>query len=334
MTMTQNHKNRRRFMGLWALIAVLILTACAPAETPAPTPQPTEAVEAGETDPPPTEVPPTATPLPTSTPDPTATPEPTATPMPTETPAPTDTPEPSPTATQPPAPTATEAPETEPDDGDEDRTQLQPQPQPQPGSDVVVYDALTRLDDPAVAPPLTVLLSANHALEGYTYRISGLVRNDGSQNYAGLAVIATFLTDEGRRHGPIRANVECPVLAPGEVCPFILDATAKDLTQFFLHPEGYPTERPSSPINAFLTGRYVDGVGFVHLTGRVENPNPFPIKNVTVNGALLNARGEIVSLGTDLLLAPLEPGATASFDAAVRSVPYAQARLFVKAENQ
>ena len=324
-------KNRLRFIWIWALVAVLILAACASTETPPPTPEPTEPVEA-ETEAPATEAQPTATPEPTATPAPTE-PPPTATPAPTETPEPTKTPAPSPTATQPPAPTATATPETEPDE-EAVPSQPPPQPQPQPGSDVVAYDALTRLDDPTVAPPLTVLLSANHALAGYTYRLSGLVRNDGAANYAGLSVIATFFTDEGRRHGPIRANVECPVLAPGEVCPFILDATAKNLTQFYLHPEGYPTDRPSSPVDVVSSGRYHDGVGFVHLTGRVGNPNPFPIKNATINGALLNARGEIVSLGTDLVLETLQPGDWAPFDVAVKSVPYTQTRLYVSAENQ
>jgi hypothetical protein len=113
-----------------------------------------------------------------------------------------------------------------------------------------------------------------------------------------------------------------------------MHATAKGLTKFSIHPDGYPTDRPSSPVDFASTGRYQDGVGFVHLTGRVENPNPFAIKNVTINGALLNARGEIVSLGTDLLLNPLEPGASASFDVPIRGVPYAQTRIYVSAENQ
>ena len=50
--------------------------------------------------------------------------------------------------------------------------------------------------------------------------------------------------------------------------------------------------------------------------------------------ALLNVRGEIVSLGTDLMLETLEPGAGASFDVPVRGVPYAQTRLYVSGENQ
>ncbi len=331
--MIQNQKTRVRWILIW-VIAALLLSACTTSETA--TPEPTEAVEAEDTQP--TEMPPTQTPDPTNTPLPTPTPQPTeppptATPVPTETPAVTETAAFTPTATLTPAPTATEAAETGPPTEPTEEV-VQPQPQPQPGSDVVAYDALTRLDDPTVAPPLTVLLSANHALAGYTYRISGLVRNDGSQNYAGLAVIATFFTDEDGRYGPIPTNVECPVLAPGEVCPFILDATAKDLTKFFLHPEGYPTERPSSPVDAVITGRYHDGVGFVHITGRVTNPNPFPITNATVNGALLNTRGEIVSLGTDLVLTPLQPGASASFDVPIRSVPYTQTRVYVRAENQ
>lgn len=331
--MSQNHNYRS--VWLCIIVITLLLAACGTTET-AP-PEPTAAVDAeGEAADTPTEVPPTQTPYPTYTPYPTPSPEPTeapatATPVPTETPTETDTPAPTATATLPPAPTATERPETEPT---EEAVQPPAPPQPQPGSDVVAYDALTRLDDPTVAPPLTVLLSANHALAGYTYRISGLVRNDGTENYAGLSVIATFFTDEGRRHGPIPANVECPVLAPGEVCPFILDATAKNLTEFHLHPEGYPTERPSSPVDVISTGRYHDGVGFVHLTGRVTNPNPFPIKNVTVNGALLDARGEIVSLGTDLVLETLQPGESASFDVPVRGVPYTQTQLYVSGENQ
>ena len=61
--------------------------------------------------------------------------------------------------------------------------------------------------------------------------------------YAALGVVATFFTDDGSRYGPIKANVPCLLLAPGDECPFVIEAISKNLVSVILHPEGAPTNR-------------------------------------------------------------------------------------------
>jgi len=190
------------------------------------------------------------------------------------------------------------------------------------------------IDDPDIAPPLSIHVSANQALEGYRYRVSGVLRNDAGENYAALGVVATFFTDDGLRYGPIKVNVTCLLLAPGDECPFIVEATSKKLVSVILHPEGTPTSRGAAPLAFTVTGRYWDVIDYVHLTGRVRNPNSFAVKNVTVNGALFNAQGEIVSTGMTILVDSIAANGSATFDVAIKYAPYANYRLYVHGELQ
>lgn len=199
---------------------------------------------------------------------------------------------------------------------------------------VVASGALTLVDNPNVAPPLSIHVSANHALEGHRYRVSGVLRNDAGENYAALGVVATFYTDDGSRYGPVKTNVACLLLAPGDECPFIVEATSKNLVAVMLHPEGAPTSRAAAPLTFTVTGRYQDAIGYVHLVGRVRNANPFAVKNVTVNGALLNAQGEIVSVGMTILVDSIAANGSATFDVAIKYAPYATYRLYVQGEPQ
>jgi hypothetical protein len=248
------------------------------------------------------------TPAPTDTP----TPEPTATPAATATAVPTETPEPTPTPAATTAPAAAQPIAAAPE--------------------AISTSALIIRDDETVAPPLDVTVSANRELPGYNFKITGLVRNAGSENYAGLGIVATFFRADGSRHGPIKVNLQCPVLVPGDACPFAVDANAKGLTEVMLHPEGYPTTRTTAQVNVSGVGRSVDGIGYVHITGNVTNPNPVPVHDVTISGVLLDQAGEIVSIGTDILIGALEAGATSRFDVVLRYAPYTQFQLFVQAE--
>lgn len=196
---------------------------------------------------------------------------------------------------------------------------------------VVSTSALTILDDETPAPPLTVIVSMNSKFEGYRFRISGLVRNDAAEPYAGLGMNATFFRDDGSRFGPIKVNVQCPVLEPGESCPFLLEAIDKGITQVMLHPDGHPTERRTVPVETRSVSSYRDTLGYVHITGSVFNPNPVAVRDVTVTGALIDDRGEIVSTGVALLLQTIEAGASASFDVLIRHAPYTRTQLFVQA---
>ncbi len=267
----------------------------------------------------------THTPRPTPTSRPTMRPTstPTATPPTTSTPTPappTETPSPAPTAT--PSPTATAGPEL---------SLMSSVPKPPA---VLASGVLKVLDDPTVGPPISVHVSANHALEGYRFRLSGTLRNDTAENYAALGVVATFYTSDGKRYGPIKAQSPCLLLTPGAECPFILEATAKDLVAVALHPEGAPTTRSSATLTLNGLGRYLDNVGYVHLTGRVTNPHPFAVKNVTISGVLLNGAGEIVNVGMSILVDAVAAKSSAPFDVTIKYVPYVGYRLYVQGEPQ
>jgi len=316
-------------LGLLLVMAVII-TGC---KSTTETPLPTEAMPATAI------APVVAAPVVTNTPRPTPTSWPTMPPM--SSPTPTSTASPTPTAA-PPTETlqATEAADTPPAAAVEPTATRRAvtvgsgvPAVPQPPS-VTASSALTLLDDPNYAPPLSIHVSANQALEGYRYRVSGTLRNDADENYAALGVVATFFTDDGSRYGPIKANVACLLLAPGDECPFVVEATSKNLVSVILHPEGAPTSRGAALLTFTVAGRYQDAVGYVHITGRVSNPNPFAVKNVTVNGALLNAQGEIVSTGMTILVDSIAANGSATFDVAIKHVPYTNYRLYVQGEPQ
>lgn len=200
-----------------------------------------------------------------------------------------------------------------------------------PPAQVVSTSALTILDDETPAPPLTVIVSTNREFEGYRFRISGLVRNDAAEAYAGLGMNATFFRDDGSRFGPIKVNVQCPILQPGESCPFMLEAIDKNITQVMLHPDGHPTTRTTVPVELRGVSRYQDSLGYVHITGTVANTNQVPVRDVTITGVLLDGNGEIVDTGVALLVQVIEAGQSAPFDVMIHYAPYTQYQLFVQA---
>lgn len=220
------------------------------------------------------------------------------------------------------APTATRSPVQAP---------VIPVPATQPPAQVVSTSALVVLDDETPAPPLTVIVSTNRAFEGYRYRLSGLMRNDAQEPYAGLWMNATFFRDDGSRYGPVRVNVQCPILEPGESCPWLLEATDKGITQVMLHPDGHPVERHTVPVEVRGVRHYQDALGYVHITGTVYNPNPVTVRDVTITGVLIDGAGEIVETGVDLLVQPIEAGASAPFEVLVRYASYVRYELFVQA---
>lgn len=307
------------------LLLMILVTGCKSSEMPAPT----EAVQATIA------APVVEAPVVTNTPRPTPTSYPTMPPM--SSPTPTFTPSPTPTAGPPTetpempeaTPTVTAEPTTTPRAGAVG-SGLPALPRPPA---VIASGVLALRDDPDVAPPLSIHVSANQALEGYRYRVSGVLRNDAGENYAALGVVATFYTPDGARYGPIKANVACLLLTPGDECPFVIEATSKNLVAVMLHPEGAPTSRVAAPLTFAVTGRYQDAVGYVHITGRVRNPNAYAVRNVTVNGALLNAQGEIVATGMTILVDSVAANGAATFDVAIKYEPYANYRLYVQGEQ-
>ena len=310
-------KHNHTLFWLVTLLSASMLLGCRSA---ASTSQPTEAAPLPATEalgatPTPQRESPTAaaTPRPTATAKPTATPSPTASPQPTATATPTETPTPTPTSTATPIPTPVQ---TE---------------KPLPQESVITYDALALRDDETVAPPLTVIVSANRLLQGYRFKLTGLLRNDDTQPYAGLGLIATFFREDGSRFGPVRATLPCPILNPGESCPFVVEAVDKDLTEVMLHPEGYPASRQALPASVTIQRHYVDELGYVHLKGLVTNPNPVPLRSTTIVGALTDRRGEIVGVGTALVLESIPSKGSASFEMLIRYVPYTGYLIFTQA---
>ncbi len=314
----------KRLTGL-TLLAVVVSAACSTPKTVPETPEitrepdvtPSVALEQGEnSQPAATYTPyPTYTPLPTFTPLPTSTlthtPTPTATPTATRTATPTSTLIEMPTeaATRPPAqPVAVDT--------------LPPSAAPSPG--------LTRLEDKDPGPPFTVLVSDMKAGEA-DFKITGTVRNDGSDTYEGIGVIGTLFGDGGLWYGPVDAHCPCLFLEPGAECPFSLEALPGNYVKYLLHPEGRPVEY-RQPASLALSGLQLanDGVGNVRITGMAINDNAFPIKNATIAGTLLDASGTIVSLGSTVLVGEIAPGAGMPFDLRIEYEPYSHYRLYVQ----
>ncbi len=324
-----------RRLTLCLAISILVLTACSAQPTEAPTIEPTTSF-------PPTQQPSSQPVAPRRTPESAATmepiqvlvgtpttapalgPTPEATLIPestvTETEVLTETllPTPMPLPTMAPAPPAP-------------RTNPLAQPTPEP---IVTNSALTILRDETPAPPLTVIVSMNREFAGYHFEISGLVRNDDTVPYTDLDMNATFFRADGSRFGPVQVNVQCPILEPGDSCPFLLDTIDKDITQVMLHPDGHPTDRNTVPVDLNGVSASRDAIGYVHIKGSVHNPNPVIVRDVTITGVLIDQTGVIVNAGVDLLLDPIDPGASASFDVVISPAPYAQYQLYVQALPQ
>jgi hypothetical protein len=271
---------------------------------------------------------------------------PTPTPGNTPTPVPTATPSPSPVAeATTPAPTNTPA-ATRP-------SSATPTPQATP------LAALTQLEDKDPGPPFTVEISANRAspdpldAQNVTYKVTGLMRNNGTETYSVSAVNVTFFDASGFRgsfyrfpqpwqtggewiwHGKTEADFGCLLLAPGEECPFSVQITARNMVSFLIHADATATGRQSAPV-ALSNLRVVrDGSSFVRITGTATNRNSFNVKSVTVSGALLDASGQIVSLGsTYVVQAGIVPGGSVPVDLRIPAESFANYRLYAQAERE
>jgi hypothetical protein len=273
----------------------------------------------------PTQVPPTYTPYPTYTPWPSATP--TRTPRPTSTPTTTRTPTLTPTpwvrATATPTPAPTEVPA---------RTSVLPAATPTPAPPPA--PAMERLKDRDPGPPFSISVSANRALEDSVYQVTGLVRNDGDETYEAIGVIATFYSDDGFRFGPVDVRCPCTLLAPGESCPFSVEVTVRRPVAFLLHPEGRPTKRESALVALSGVQLLADGLDSMRITGVATNVNAFKVKNPIVSGVLVDASGQMVSLGyAYVVVEDIEAGAGVRFDLRVARAPYVSYQLYAQAER-
>jgi hypothetical protein len=194
--------------------------------------------------------------------------------------------------------------------------------------------ALERWPDKDPGPPFALTVSANRVGPASTYLVSGLVRNDGDQTYEAISVIATFFSEDGFRYGPVDTRCPCTLLAPGESCPFIVQAAMRSPVAFVLHPEGRPTGRESTPVALSQVRLAADGLDSVRITGVATNEMPFKIENPIVTAVLVDGGGQMVSLGyTYVLLTDIAPGARVPFDLRVSGASYTSYRMYAQAER-
>jgi hypothetical protein len=229
---------------------------------------------------------------------------------------------------------------------------------------VYVDSDLEQRPDIDPGPPLAVEVSANRAYpdalveQSRRYLVSGIVRNEGSEHYALSALHVTFFDAEGFRgsyrrfpgphnmggewiwHGKTEADLACLLLAPGEVCPFIVEITAQDMASFLIHPDARGAERQSAPLEAGGLRLARDGTEYVTISGQVTNTHSTKIKNVILSGVLLDAAGEIVSLGSTYLIEEdIEPGQTVDFEIRTHDsahsvgTPFTDYRVYAQAER-
>ncbi|MBN1887831.1 MAG: hypothetical protein JW850_07560 [Thermoflexales bacterium] len=285
---------------------------------------------------------------PTAKPSATHTPAPTFTPLPSSTPAPTI----APTATAAPAKLASSS---------------AGRSAPVDASTTINADSpgIERVEDTDPGPPFDIQVDTLSVEDG-KYKVTGVVRNDGSETYEGIGVLGTFYVSgpqgdgmtfsrpPGRdaapvptpvkvsnpdkkvlwAHGPVQARCPCPFLEPGAQCPFSLEIYARDYVSYRLHPTGQPAafhtwhEAASMSVGSLNVSN--DGIGNVRITGQVVNKNDFVVKSATVAGQLLDTEGRVVSEGSTIVLGDIAPGASARFDLRIKYEPYARYELYVQ----
>jgi hypothetical protein len=215
--------------------------------------------------------------------------------------------------------------------------------------------ALVQVEDTNPGPPFSVEISLNRAepnplLDGtMIYKVTGLLRNDGDEVYAVNAVNFTFYDADGFRgafyrfpdrrygewipHGAMKADFDCMLLAPGEVCPFQAEIAAYDMGSFYIHADAVVAEwRESVPVSVQNT-TLVDQGSNVRIRGTIVNNNTYAIKNVVVCGALVDGNGQMTSIGSDYYVQPIAAGASVAFDVLIPADTYVTYRLFVQAEG-
>ena len=299
----------RRFVVLVLLAAALLSACCAPAPDGGvgadvevgvrEDSQPTATRESSPT----REPSPTRTPRPTAILEPTVEPtvEPTAEPTEVPTEVPTSTPTPLPTQSAPPAAGGVEI-------------------------------ELERIPDHDPGPPFTIIVDTLRIRADGKYEILGWVRNDGDQIYEGVSVRASFLDDKGGGYGPVDVYAPCSFLEPGAKCPFSLQMYTRPYVAYRLHANGTPVvyRRPAS-LGISGLSVFRDGIGNVRVKGTATNGNAFTVRDPKFAVALIDADGDVVSVGYAIVLGEIAPGASVQFDVRIEYQPYARYELYVQA---
>jgi len=216
-----------------------------------------------------------------------------------------------------------------------------------------------QLPDTDPGPPFAVEISLNRVTPdplvetSRTYLVTGIVRNDGNETYAVSDILVTFYDAEGFRgvfepairegrivggewhwHGETNAEFAALLLAPGEEWPFLVAIVGQDMVSFLVHPDAAPTGRESASVELSGVQMVDTGLNYVRIRGTATNVSPFKVKNVIVSGALIDAGGQIVSVGSTFCLEEdVAPGASVRFDMRVEKESYARYRLYAQAER-
>jgi hypothetical protein len=205
---------------------------------------------------------------------------------------------------------------------------VQPAPPAPANAPASPFVELRRIPDTDPAPPLTILVDAIRIeADGY-YKITGSVRNDGSEAYEGIGVHASFLDDRGWGYGPVEVYCPCRLAEPGAECPFSLKAFPHNYVAYRLHPLGQPVvyhQSASLTLGALDVSN--DAIGNVRITGTATNANAFTVSNAIVAGTLIDDAGQVVSVGSTWLLGDILPGGSMSFDLRIEYEPYARYQL-------
>jgi hypothetical protein len=193
---------------------------------------------------------------------------------------------------------------------------------------------MSRVEDTDPGPPLAILVSANRAGENSTYKVTGILRNDGTETYEAIGINATFFDDQGFHQGPLQAQVPFLLLRPGEESPFSVELAARRLQSFLLHPNGRPTGRESAAVELRNLNLSYSGTDSVRVTGTAVNVNAFKIKDIVAAVVLTDASGQIVSLGSAYVLQEdILPNGSVPFDVRVARVPFERYRVYAQAER-
>ncbi|HQE91387.1 MAG TPA: FxLYD domain-containing protein [Anaerolineae bacterium] len=220
--------------------------------------------------------------------------------------------------------------------------------------------ALTQKIDTDPAPPLTIEITTNYAEQnpllesGLIYHIGGYVHNPTDETYEVTAVHVTFFDADGFRgafyafpmrpgqrgirgewiwHGAMEAEISCSVLGPGESCPFTAEIAGQNMASFLVHPDAQIAEWHEAVAVTLSDTKIEDtGTNYVRISGTATNPNPYPLKNIVISGLLVDANGQMVSMGTGVVTS-LAAGASAPFEVYVENKAHVSYQLHALAEQ-
>jgi hypothetical protein len=107
---------------------------------------------------------------------------------------------------------------------------------------------------------------------------------------------------------------------------------ARPYVAYRLHANGTPVVyRRPAPLEVGALSVFRDGIGNVRVTGMATNGNAFTVRDPKFAVALIDAGGDVVSVGSAIVIGEISPGASVQFDVRVEYQPYARYDLYVQA---